>query len=198
MESESTSALRRFAIVLNDSNDAITIQDLRGNIKAWNKGAEKLYGYTEEEALKMNIVQIVPSNHEKDSLEYIHRIAAGEIIDSFETQRFTKSGKVLDVWLTITCLKDDSGTIDSLATTERDITEMKNQLRNKEKEVKILRGFLPICAHCKEIRDDKGFWHQIESYIRDHSEAEFSHGICPKCVKKLYPEFNLDKERNNQ
>jgi hypothetical protein len=68
-------------------------------------------------------------------------------------------------------------------------------IRDREKaleEVKILRGFLPICASCKKIRDDKGYWTQMEAYIRDHSEAEFSHGICPECVKKLYPEFRKD------
>ena len=56
-------------------------------------------------------------------------------------------------------------------------------------EVKTLSGLLPICANCKKIRDDKGYWNQIEAYIGDHSEAEFSHGICPVCAKKLYPEF---------
>jgi PAS domain S-box-containing protein len=60
-------------------------------------------------------------------------------------------------------------------------------------EVKQLSGLLPICASCKKIRDDKGYWGQIESYISDHSEAEFSHGICPDCMKKLYPDFADDK-----
>ena len=62
-----------------------------------------------------------------------------------------------------------------------------------KKEIKVLRGFLPICASCKKIRDDKGYWNQIESYIRDHSEAQFSHSICPDCVKKLYPDL-LEKQ----
>ena len=57
-------------------------------------------------------------------------------------------------------------------------------------EVKTLRGFLPICSNCKKIRDDKGYWNQIESYIRDRSEAEFSHGLCPECAKKLYPDMD--------
>ena len=56
-------------------------------------------------------------------------------------------------------------------------------------EVKKLSGMLPICASCKKIRDDKGYWSQIESYIGAHSEAKFTHGICPDCAKKLYPEF---------
>ena len=54
--------------------------------------------------------------------------------------------------------------------------------------MKQLSGFLPICASCKRIRDDTGYWNQIESYISAHSEAQFSHGICPDCIKKLYPE----------
>jgi hypothetical protein len=61
-------------------------------------------------------------------------------------------------------------------------------LKKTSEEVKILSGFLPICASCKKVRDDKGYWNQIESYIRDHSEADFTHGICPDCVKDLYPE----------
>lgn len=56
-------------------------------------------------------------------------------------------------------------------------------------KVKLLSGFLPICCNCKKIRNDTGYWEQIEVYIRDHSEAEFSHGICPECMKKLYPEY---------
>jgi CheY-like chemotaxis protein len=56
-------------------------------------------------------------------------------------------------------------------------------------KVKTLGGLLPICSSCKKIRDDKGYWNQIEGYIRDHSEAEFSHSLCPECAKKLYPNF---------
>lgn len=63
------------------------------------------------------------------------------------------------------------------------------QLKEASAQIKILSGFLPICASCKMIRDDKGYWNEIEIYIRDHSEAQFSHGICPDCAKKLYPEI---------
>jgi CheY-like chemotaxis protein len=58
-------------------------------------------------------------------------------------------------------------------------------------QIKILKGIIPICSSCKKIRDDKGYWQQVEEYISDHSDAEFSHGICPECAAKLYPEFNL-------
>ncbi|MEW6520302.1 MAG: hypothetical protein AB1461_12900 [Thermodesulfobacteriota bacterium] len=62
-------------------------------------------------------------------------------------------------------------------------------------EIKYLEGFLAICASCKKIRDDQGNWVQIEGYIRDHSAATFSHGICPDCAAKLYPGFDLYKKK---
>ncbi|MBA4396613.1 MAG: response regulator [Syntrophus sp. (in: bacteria)] len=67
------------------------------------------------------------------------------------------------------------------------------ELKKSLDEVRTLRGIIPICANCKNIRDDKGYWNQVEAYIRDHTEAEFSHGICPACLKKLYPEFAREK-----
>ncbi len=63
------------------------------------------------------------------------------------------------------------------------------QLEHSAKEIKKLRGILPICANCKKIRDDKGYWTQVEVYISDHSETEFSHGLCPECAVKIYPAY---------
>ena len=62
-------------------------------------------------------------------------------------------------------------------------------LQNALREVKVLRGFLPICSFCKKIRDDDGYWSQVEDYIKDRSDADFSHGICPDCMKVHYPEY---------
>ena len=64
---------------------------------------------------------------------------------------------------------------------------MENALNN----VKMLQGLLPICSYCKKIRDDKGYWKQLEAYIEEHSEAEFSHSICKECAEKYYPEMDL-------
>ncbi|MDO9209343.1 MAG: GAF domain-containing protein [Deltaproteobacteria bacterium] len=76
---------------------------------------------------------------------------------------------------------------------EEEREKLVRDLQKALSEVKKLKGIFPICASCKKIRDDKGYWRQIEAYIRDHSEAEFSHGICPDCMKKLYGDF-LEKE----
>lgn len=70
---------------------------------------------------------------------------------------------------------------------EVELRRSNDELQKALREVKVLRGLIPICASCKKIRNDGGFWQQLEEYIGEHSEAEFSHGICQPCVKKLYP-----------
>ncbi len=107
--------------------------------------------------------------------------------------------------LLVTCSPyfDEHGRVSGTVHITRDISDQKlaeaereeliAELQSSLAQVRRLSGLLPICASCKKIRDDKGYWKQIESYIRDHSEAEFSHSICPDCVKKIYPDL-FDKE----
>ncbi len=99
--------------------------------------------------------------------------------------------------------EDKKATIFAVAIIQ-DITERKRVEEERERlivelqealaKIKTLRGLIPICAHCKKIRDDQGYWNQLEAYIQKHSEAEFSHGICDECAKQLYPEFFRDDE----
>jgi hypothetical protein len=73
---------------------------------------------------------------------------------------------------------------------EKTITEKEHLIEKLQKtidEVRVLRGILPLCSQCKKIRDDKGYWHQVESYVSAHSEAGFTHGLCPECIRELYP-----------
>jgi hypothetical protein len=74
---------------------------------------------------------------------------------------------------------------------EKELGKVVQELEKALSEVKILQGILPICSHCKKIRDDQGYWQNVEKYIHDRSEAEFSHGVCPECAKKYYPDFTL-------
>ena len=82
--------------------------------------------------------------------------------------------------------------------------ERERVIRNLQtalEEVKILQGLIPICASCKKIRDDKGYWNQIESYIEEHSNAAFSHGLCPECLDKEYGDkawYRRMKEKHNR
>ena len=104
-----------------------------------------------------------------------------------------------DTWVSTTKgpLRDTAGNIVGTFGISRDITERKRAEAERERliaelqealaKVKALSGLLPICASCKRIRDDRGYWNQIETFIHEHSEAEFSHGLCPVCMQRLYP-----------
>jgi len=83
----------------------------------------------------------------------------------------------------------ENKTISKRKQVEKEREKLIAELQDAATKIKILSGLLPICSSCKKIRDDKGYWKQIESYIRDHSEAEFTHSMCPICAKKFYPEF---------
>jgi hypothetical protein len=76
------------------------------------------------------------------------------------------------------------------------LEETIEQLKITLSEVKTLSGLLPICASCKRIRDDKGYWNLIETYIKEHSDAEFTHGLCPECTKALYPQLYKEDEES--
>ncbi len=114
---------RRLATVLMDSHDAILLHDFKGNILAWNRGAEGVYGYSREEALGTNIMKIIPEDRWAEASTLMDRLRKGERIESFETRRLTKDGRLIDVWLTATPMLDDEGKPMGVATTERDITE---------------------------------------------------------------------------
>ncbi|MHB8910844.1 MAG: response regulator [Syntrophales bacterium] len=90
----------------------------------------------------------------------------------------------------------DPGELRSRIEVGRRMVELQDALADKVEElhraldqIKTLRGIVPICSNCKKIRDDQGYWSQVEVYVRDHTEAEFSHSICPECREKLYPEL---------
>jgi len=118
---QSEDQLRRFATVMQDANDAITVQDFNGRILAWNKGAEMMYGWTQAEALKMNAAELIPEEGQKETQTLIRKIKNSETVRSFKTRRKTKTGHVLEVWLTATALTDESGRPVEMATTERDL-----------------------------------------------------------------------------
>ena len=118
--------MRRLATVVRDSNDAITTQDLSGKIETWNRGAERIYGYSEAEAVGMNAVSLVPEEERTQATRFLEAIKHGKEIEPVEVKRKTKDGTILDILLTITKLVDDNGGTIGIATTERDITELKN------------------------------------------------------------------------
>lgn len=123
--------LRLLAAVVRNSNDAITVQDLDGNIISWNLGAERMYGYSSAEALKLNVSRIIPEHKQKEMPSLIEKLKKGGKIDCFETLRLTQDCRLLHISLTATLLRDETGKPSAVTITERDITER----RHLEKEI---------------------------------------------------------------
>lgn len=110
---------RRLAAVVRDANDAITLQDFKGNILAWNKSAERVYGYSESEALDMNIYSLVPDSERTQTQKLIASLQQGKGVGSMEALRLTRAGEAVRVWLTATVLVDEDGKPYAFVTTER-------------------------------------------------------------------------------
>jgi len=111
--------LVRLAVVVRDASDAITVQDLTGRIIAWNPGAARMYGWSEAEALQMNVRDRIPLELQEKALVQVRQLGQAKTLEPYQTRRIAKDGTVMDVWLTSTALVNESGQIYAIATTER-------------------------------------------------------------------------------
>jgi two-component system CheB/CheR fusion protein len=111
--------LLRLAVVVRDAHDAITVQDMDGRILAWNPAAVRMYGWSEAEALKMNVRDQIPEELREKALANVHQLSRAEILEPYRTQRIIKDGSVVEVWITSTALVNETGQMYAIATTER-------------------------------------------------------------------------------
>jgi len=105
---------------VRESHDAILVQDFDGRILTWNPGAARMYGWSEEEALTMNISDLIPEDKRKESLSVVRKLIKAKVLEPYQTERVAKDGRVLNVSLTATALVNDSGKAYAIATTERE------------------------------------------------------------------------------
>lgn len=187
------------AAIVEGTDDAICSRDMAGTILSWNSAAERMYGYTAAEAIGKHISLVVPPTGLDELDGVLEKLVQGKRIAAMETTRKHKDGHTVEVSMTISPIKDDQDQVIGVSVIARDITEKKRmeqerlalieQLQKAMSEVKQLSGLLPICANCKRIRDEKGGWQQVEVYVHAHSQADFTHSICPDCTQELYPEI---------
>ena len=178
---------RRMATVIQDSNDAITFQDLDGNILAWNRGAEQIYGYSEAEALRMNIVDTVPTEYQEEAREFLSSLKRGKLVPSLETKRKTKDGRIVDVWLTNTKLTDDKGKLTGIATTERDITERMGSLEKFRRMATVIQDSNDAITF-QDLEGNILAWNQGAEIIYGYSQAEALRMNIVDTVPKEYQE----------
>lgn len=161
-----------------------------------NDAACRHYGYTLEELLRMSVPDWDP-NYPLEECEKFWQDLQISKSRTIETLHRRKTGEVVPVEVTTNYVVFDDK--EYVAGTIRDISERKQAHQERERliadlqdalgRIKVLQGILPICLHCKKIRDGNGDWHPVESYVQARSEAEFSHGICPACMRHHYPGF---------
>jgi PAS domain S-box-containing protein len=199
---ERTAALEKLAYlaaIVDSAEEAIIGQNLDGIITTWNTGASRLYGYSAGEAIGQSALLIVPESLYQETSDLWQKLRRGEVVEPLDTTRQRKDGKTVNVCVTMSAIRDGQGKVLGASSIAYDITERKKieaertdliaHLNETLSKVKTLSGLLPICASCKKIRDDHGYWQKLETFVREHSGAEFSHSICPDCMKELYPDF---------
>ncbi|MFN7138443.1 MAG: PAS domain S-box protein [Limisphaerales bacterium] len=192
-------ARAHLAAIVASSDDAIISSSLDGVVLSWNNAAQRMFGYTADEIQNQTISLLIPEEQESDRLPLHRKVLKGEQVRRYRTIGQRKDGTVFHLSLTISPIIDQEGNITSTSTIARDITDLKKAEAEKEQllcdlktalsQVKTLSGLLPICSGCKKIRDDKGYWQQVEIYIKRYSNAEFTHGFCPDCMQAYYPEY---------
>ncbi|MCX8045024.1 MAG: PAS domain-containing protein [Desulfobacterota bacterium] len=193
-----------FEALFATSPDGILVTDKDGYIIKVNQAFLDMMGYTEGEIIGRHPETLYPGQYDPERIPpHIEQVFLNGTIKNYQTRRRRKDGTIIDVELSISLLCDADGNLKGMVSCVRDITERKlleerrehliSELQDALAKVKTLSGLLPICASCKRIRTDTGYWQQIESFISEHSEAAFSHGICPECMKKFYPELVRDQ-----
>jgi PAS domain S-box-containing protein len=197
----------RFSKAFLFSPDPMTINaHADGSIVSASNGFCQTFGYTEEEVVGKSPLEIKIWDDPEDWNRFVEKVKTEGKADNVECRWRNKKGDLIYGLV--------SGSIIYLSgaphifIVAKDITERKQLEQEKEiliidlqkalSEVKQLSRFLPICSSCKKIRDDEGYWNEVETYIGKHSETQFSHGICPDCARKLYPELFEDEQNSPQ
>lgn len=194
---EAEAQIRLLAQTITSAQDFISITALDNTILFVNDAFTRGHGYSDDELIGKNISVIRSPITPKEILEQLNSTESKENWNG-EVFHRRKDGTDFPVELWSALVQDEENQPVAIVNVSRDITDRKKyeserenlilELQNALTEVKTLSGLLPICSSCKKIRDDKGYWIQVETYISKHSDATFTHGLCPECLKQYYPE----------
>jgi PAS domain S-box-containing protein len=189
----------RYRALINAINESEFLMDPDGNLLVVNETTASRLGKSIDDLNGKCIYDYIPSDVARLMAEKGNEVIRTGRPVRFEDKRW---GRYFDN--SVYPVRDTQGNIATLAILENDVTERKLAEEERERlildhldalsRIKTLSGLLPICASCKKIRDDAGYWSQLEAYIVEHSEAIFSHGLCPECAAKVYAELDIMKK----
>lgn len=192
----------RYRRLFEAAQDGILIlNEETGQIDDVNPFLKDMLGYTHEEFIGKKLWEIGAFKNTKATKDILSELQDKWYVRYEDLPLMTKSGREVSVeFVSNVYLVNHHKVIQcnirnitdrKLAEEERD--RLIIELQNAFSKIKVLSGFLPTCSFCKKIRNDKGEWEQMEVFIRDRSEAQFSHGICPECMAKRYPGYSKEK-----
>jgi PAS domain S-box-containing protein len=181
-------------LLIEESRDAIVVLDQNAKVYEANNRFADMLGYSKDEVYHLHAWDWDAHLNKEQILELAKTV--DDVGHHFETHHRRKDGSLIDVELSnngtvyrgkklVFCICRD---ISHRKKVEKEREEIIKELRESLAEIKTLRGILPLCSFCKKVRDDKGYWEQVDIYISKHSEADISHSICPECLKKHYPD----------
>ena len=186
--------------LVKQSRDGIVVLDQNGKVYEANQRYADMLGYSMEEVHQLHVWDWDTQWTKEQLMEMIRTV--DEAGDHFETSHRRKDGTLLDVEIStngavyrgqklIFCVCRD---ITHRKQAEKEREKLIQELQEALKEIKTLRGILPLCSFCKKIRDDKGYWEQVDVYIHKYSQADISHSVCPACMKKHYPDIDIQTD----
>jgi PAS domain S-box-containing protein len=163
-----------------------------------NRALCDIVGYSEEELLGRPFQDITHPDDLDADLAYVRQLLAGEVrYYHMEKRYFHKNGDVVWILLSVALVHDKDGRPSYFVAQIQDITARKRaeaereslirQLQEALASVKTLRGLLPICAWCRQVRNDDGYWKDLETFLRDNLDVDFTHGMCPACLRQVSP-----------
>jgi PAS domain S-box-containing protein len=175
--------------------DLLAVATFEGYFTEVNPAWSKTLGWSRAELLEPPFLDFVHPEDRAATLAAMERLQNDQCIINFKNRYRCKDGSYR--WLSWSSYPARKEKL--ILSVARDVTELTQwevereglitELQEALAQVKTLKGFLPMCSSCKKIRDDQGYWQQLEAYLKDHSEAEFTHSICPDCAKKLYGDY---------
>jgi PAS domain S-box-containing protein len=186
--------------IFDATADGLLVSDERGVIVKSNQSLLEMFACREKDLIGKHLLNFfTEDSSSRETPDAILMLMSKGSVKDFQTRCTTYDRRAIDVEMNMVLMRDNADTVTGTVSAIRDISERKEQERQREKIIKELQdaqakvqqleGMLPICSWCKKVRDDKGYWQQIEAYIGLHTKAGITHGICPECAKKVLDEL---------